>query len=114
MARPPSSTEKRASTARAAAENTTSAATTTAEPALSFDTKLLEQVKRLVVAAELQTNMLARLVALHEAGGRQASKARAARTRRTAEVRPIEITPMVAAAVRRTLRRVQQSPSRGS
>jgi hypothetical protein len=64
---------------------------------------------RLVFAVEAQTNMLARLVALYESHGARGPSASSKRSRRVADSKPITMTPLVEAAVRRALQRVRSS-----
>lgn len=73
-----------------------------------MDSSFAERLERLIRALEVQTNLLGRLVALEEAKRTRQVSGRATRTRRVADDKPIPVTPIVAAAVRRALARVNR------
>lgn len=63
------------------------------------------RLERLLTALEALTNMLARLVGVFEASVSR-NGARSARSRRIAPEKPISVTPVVQAAVKRALARI--------
>ena len=64
------------------------------------------RLERLITVVEVQTNMLGRLIGLLEPKRR--SDGTATRQRRTSADRPIKVTPLVQAAVKRALARVHR------
>lgn len=66
-----------------------------------------ERIERLIRAIDAQTNMLARVVGLFETKARTKAQP-SARLRRVPADRPIKVTPIVQAAVKRALARIQR------
>lgn len=65
-----------------------------------------DRLERLIAAQEAQTNAVNRLVQLLERGYRAREQVRS-RTRRVVADKPIVVTPMVEAAVKRALARIK-------
>lgn len=66
-----------------------------------------DRIDRLITAIEAQTNMLARVVGLFETKARTKAQP-SARLRRVPADRSIKVTPIVQAAVKRALARIQR------